>query len=117
VPHSNHQIKQLLIVFRSVDSELTLLDNGLVQGGLTQSPKFCLQFIFRSTRACQYDLEGENISYGFHRLSGERLLCTQHFIWFVAIHALYAHTVKAAVSACHFPPIRRFHKSLPIGDP
>jgi len=35
VSHSNEQIKQLLIMFRSVDSELTLLDNGLVQGGLT----------------------------------------------------------------------------------
>ena len=29
---------------------------------------------------------GENISHGFHRLSGERLLGTQHFIWVVAIH-------------------------------
>jgi len=85
--HSNQQVKQLLVLFRSVYAELTDPDNGLVQSGFTQSPEFCLQFSFRPTSACQHELESENVSYGFHRLSGERLLCTQHFIWFVNIHA------------------------------
>ena len=39
VSHSNQQLKQLVILFGLGDSELTRLDNGLVQGSLAHSPE------------------------------------------------------------------------------
>jgi Glyoxalase-like domain len=50
VSQSYYPIKQRLIFFGSGYSELTNPDNGRRQGGLTQSPRFGLQFIYTSDR-------------------------------------------------------------------